>query len=318
MNWKDTQLIYHSLARMNMESLVLTSTKGPYTCIGFAQNLRKELDIDYCKEHGIPYFRRETGGGTVYLDKNQLFFQLIIHRDNPLTPKNTENFFRRFLTPVISTLEKLGISAKFVPLNDLIVEDKKISGNGGGEIGDCKVLVGNLLMDFDFKRMASILNVPNEEFRERVYHIMLKNLTTIKSELGFIPPSERIRKYLVREYEKLLGPLTYSKLGEDVLKLMKDLDEKFSTEEWLFQKVPKREGREVKIREGVLIINRKFLTKKWEAELIFQLKEGKIEDLEVVKTSNHNIQTEILKEGLCGMFFEEKQVLNNINELYER
>lgn len=187
-----------------------------------------------------------------------------------------------------------------------------------GKIENCKVLVGNLLLDFDFKRMASILNVPNEEFRERAYHSMLGNLTTIKSELGHIPPSEKIRKDLVVEYEKLLGPFTYSKLEEGVLKLMKELDQKFSTEKWLFQKVPKREGRELKIREGVMIVHRKFFTREWETEIIFELKEGKIEDLNVLKTSNHNIQTEILKEGLYGMVFEEKQVLNNINELHER
>ena len=127
MNWKDTQLIYHALARKNEECLVLTGTREPYACIGFAQDMKKELDLDYCKENGIGYFRRETGGGTVYLDENQLFYQVIIKRDNPLTPRLTEPFFRRFLKPVVRTLEKFRMKGRFVPINDIIVDDRTIA-----------------------------------------------------------------------------------------------------------------------------------------------------------------------------------------------
>ncbi len=317
LNWKDTQLIYHALARKNEECLVLTSTKEPYACIGFAQDLRKELDIDYCQKHSIPYFRRETGGGTVYLDENQLFFQVIIRRGNPLTPRLTEPFFRRFLNPVIKTLGKFGMKGSFVPINDVIVDGRKISGNGGGEIGDCKVLIGNLLLDFDYQTMSSILNVPNEGFRKRVYSSMQKNLTTIKAQLENIPPIHEIRETLILEFEELVGPLEHAELGEEVKALMKDLDEKFSTEEWLFQRVPKKEGREVKIREGVLIIHRTFSSDEWEVEMNMELEEGKVKDLEVVKTSNFNVQPEAIKTSMFGKIFAEKEVLNTLNELHE-
>ncbi|UCG69283.1 MAG: hypothetical protein JSV09_16145 [Thermoplasmata archaeon] len=58
MKWKDTQLIYHALARRGEESIVITTTKEPYVSIGFAGDLRKELELDFCRENGIPYFRR--------------------------------------------------------------------------------------------------------------------------------------------------------------------------------------------------------------------------------------------------------------------
>ena len=129
--WKDTQLVYHALARRNEECLVLTSTREPYACIGFAPDMKKELDLDYCKENGIGYFRRETGGGTVYLDENQIFYQVIVRRDNPLVPYSNDAFFKRFLEPVVRALERLGLEAEFVPINDILVDRKKISGNVG-------------------------------------------------------------------------------------------------------------------------------------------------------------------------------------------
>ena len=315
MNWKDTQLIYHALARKNEECLVLTGTREPYACIGFAQDMKKELDLDYCKENGIGYFRRETGGGTVYLDENQLFYQVIIKRDNPLTPRLTEPFFRRFLKPVVRTLERFRMKGRFVPINDIIVDDRKISGNGGGEIGDCKVLIGNLLLDFDHEGMASILNVPNKRFRERIYRSMQNNLTTIRAQLGYIPQVQEIRETLVLEYEKLVGPLEHAELGKEVKALMEELDRKFSTEEWLFQRVPRKEGREVKIREGVMILNRNFSSNDWEVEMNLELKDGKIKDLEVVRALNFKVQKNAMNATLIGMDFEVKEVLDAIDEL---
>jgi lipoate-protein ligase A len=302
---------------MDEECLILTGTKQPYTCIGFAQDMKKEIDLDYCKEHNIPYFRRETGGGTVYLDKNQLFYQVIIRRDNPLTPWHTEAFFRRFLEPVIRTLNTFGMKGKFVPINDLIVEDKKISGNGGGEIGECKVLIGNLLLDFDFEIMANILNVPNENFRDRVLASMKNNLTTVSALMNDIPSTDELKKVIIQEYEKLVGPLTPATLDDEIKYLMKKLDQKFSTEKWLFQRVPKIQGRSIKIREKVMLYNRKFGNDQWKVEMNLEVNEDKVKDLEVVKLHNFNAPVSDIKAAMFGKNFAEKEVLNTLNELHE-
>jgi lipoate-protein ligase A len=316
MNWNDSQLIYHALARKDEECLIFTGTKQPYACIGFAQDLKKELDLNYCKEHNIPYFRRETGGGTVYLDKDQLFYQVIVHRDNPLTPRITEAFFRRFLKPVVRTLNEFGLKGRFVPINDLLVNDKKISGNGGGEIGECKVLIGNLLLDFDFEIMTSILNTPNEDFKKRVNESMKGNLTTLKAELSTVPSVEDLKKALIQEYEKLLGPLTLTQLDDDVLNLMKELDNKFSTEKWLFQRVPKTQGRSVKIREGVMLHNRTFSKDAWEIEMNLEVIDDEISDLDLVKSSDFSRPASEIKAAMFGKIFAEKEVLNTLNELH--
>ena len=318
MKWIDTQLIYHALARKNRESLVITSTREPYACIGFAQDLKRELDLDYLREHNIGYFRRETGGGTVYLDGNQIFYQVIVRRDNPLTPRLTEAFFRKFLEPAVRTLNGLGLTGKFVPINDLIVGERKISGNGGGEIGDCKVLVGNLLLDFDFETMAKILNVPGEEFRKRIKKSMKKNITTLKSELGSMPNITDVGEALLAEYEKLLGPLTPEKVDQELKELMMELKQTFSTEKWLFQKVPGREGRDVKIKEGLVILHRTVTLGDYKIEMVFEIAGDMIRDVEVMKTSNMNIESNTLRENLVGVTFGEKQVLNIIKELHQK
>jgi lipoate-protein ligase A len=61
--WADSQLLYHALPRIGREGLNLLSPASPYVCIGYFQDVEQEVDLEYCREHGIPVFRREVGGG---------------------------------------------------------------------------------------------------------------------------------------------------------------------------------------------------------------------------------------------------------------
>jgi len=52
-----------------------TRPAAPYVCLGYHGAL-DEVDLDYCRAEGLPVLRRMVGGGTVYLDEDQLFFQI--------------------------------------------------------------------------------------------------------------------------------------------------------------------------------------------------------------------------------------------------
>jgi lipoate-protein ligase A len=203
--WQDSQLLYHALPRLDREGLILLSPGSPYVCIGYFQDAEQEVDLALCRQEGIPVFRREVGGGAVYLDGNQLFYQLVIHRDNPLAPEGWEAFYRHFLQAPIAAYQALGISAEYRPVNDIVANGRKISGNGAAEIGDYLILVGNLIVDFDYSMMARVLRVPDEKFRDKVFRTLQDNLSTIRRELGAAPPREELWDLLQHEFTKLLG-----------------------------------------------------------------------------------------------------------------
>ena len=52
----------------------------PTALIGRHQELRTELDLDYCQSHGIGVGRRISGGGAIYLDEGQLGWALVFAR----------------------------------------------------------------------------------------------------------------------------------------------------------------------------------------------------------------------------------------------
>jgi len=74
----------------------------------------------------------------------------------------------------------------------------------------------------------------------------------MKRELGEIPPRGDIVQILVREYEKLLAPLTPAELDNRVVARMKELEKSFTSERFLFKKTRKK-PKGIKIRGGVEI-----------------------------------------------------------------
>ena len=278
--WHESQIIYHALGYLGREALSLVSPAAPYVCIGFHQDVEQEVDIRFCKANNIPIFRREVGGGAVYLDGNQLFYQLVLRKDNPLVPLKKETFYRKFLEPVIRVYQKIGIPAEYKPINDLITGTRKISGTGAGEIGDCIVFVGNLILDFNYEMMARILKVPDEKFRDKINKTMKDNLSTIRRELGEKEASlwdePSLNALLVEEYEKMVGPMAASGKDQALQSKMDDLRTRMLSEAWLYQRGSQFQGRDVKIRAGVNVVHKMYKAQGGLIRADYEVRDGRL------------------------------------------
>ncbi|MGQ9559978.1 MAG: lipoate--protein ligase [Candidatus Oleimicrobiaceae bacterium] len=250
---QNSMLIFHALARMGVESLVIVSPQDPLVSIGYFQDAKQEIDLEYLEKVKIPAMRREVGGGATYLDGNQIFYQLIWRRSNPHFPKKISEIYEWFSQAPVETYREFGINARFRPVNDIVTaEGRKIAGEGGANIADCMVFVGGILLDFDYETMVRVLKVPEEKFRDKIFKSMEENLTTMKRELGAPPPREEIKRALVRHFERLVGPLEPAEMTSELWATMARLEKEFASPEFLFKKTP-RVATGVKIREGVEI-----------------------------------------------------------------
>ena len=277
--WRESQLIYHALPRLDMEGLVLLAPAEPYVCIGYHQDVEQEVDLDYCRAHDIPVFRREVGGGAVYLDGHQLFYQLVLHKNNPLAPSDKGAFYRTLLEPAANVYRQMGIPANYKPVNDIITDEgRKISGNGAAEIGDYLILVGNIIMDFDYETMVRVLRVPDEKYRDKVHKSLRENLSTVRRELGAVPPLEEIEASLVANYEAVLGPLERAELPPAVYNTVAELVQTHTTDEWLYKRGKRREEWQVKIA-GVEVSQRVHKAPGGLIRAIVETKEGRIAEV---------------------------------------
>jgi lipoate-protein ligase A len=251
---QQSMLIFHALARMGIEALVVVTPQNPLVSIGYFQDAAQEVDLKYCRESGIPFMRREVGGGATYLDENQIFYQLIWKKDNPKFPKAIDEIYPWFSQAAVETYGAFGIEAEFRVINDIITKGgRKIAGEGGGNIGDCMVFVGGILLDFDYQAMSRILRVPDEKFRDKVYKTMEENLTTMKRELGMIPSREEVVAVLKEKFEQRVGKTTPASLNSEILEKMGQIETWMTSEEFLLKKTP-RIPIGVKIREGVDVV----------------------------------------------------------------
>lgn len=252
--WLRSQSIYHGVAYAmrpgDLDTITLMNPAEPYVCVGFHQEVDKEIDVAYCKANGIPIVRREIGGGAVYLDRDQLFWHLIFQRDH--LPSAVEDVYALALKGPVEAHRRMGIPAYHRPVNDLQVEGRKIGGTGAATIGGAMVVAGSLLFGFDYELMARVLKVPSEKFRDKVYQTLNEYLTTIRRELGDRAPSwEEGKRVLVEELATALGAeVEWGELSDRELRVIEELDALLASDEWTYQRGGlARAG--VKIAEGV-------------------------------------------------------------------
>ena len=316
---QQSMLIFHALARMEIEALVIVSPKIPLVSIGYFQDAEQEVDLQYCRNSKIPFMRREVGGGATYLDENQIFYQLIWKKDNPKFPKAIHDIYPWFSEAPVETYRTFGIQAEFRAINDIITSSaRKIAGEGGGNIGDCMVFVGGILLDFDYQAMSRILKVPDEKFRDKVYKTMEENLTTMKRELGVIPSREEVVSVLKEKFEKMVGKFTPASLNSEILEKMKQIESWMTSEEFLLKKTPRIPGG-VKIKEGVEVLYGLHKAKGGLIRTAEEISEGRIEDISI--SGDFTFYPKERLDGLEGSLekvpLEEDQIIERVEAYYE-
>ncbi|UCG71228.1 MAG: lipoate--protein ligase family protein [Thermoplasmata archaeon] len=176
----------------------------PAVSIGYFQGLAEEVDLEKCKDLGIDYIRRITGGGAVF-HEHEVTYSLTIPEIDPLIPHNVLDSYKVICQGIIEGLGSLGIGAEFVPLNDIIVGGKKISGSAQTRRNHTVLQHGTVLIDTDVDKMFSILKVPSEKIKDKLISDVKERVTSINSALGKEVDFNKVCLQLAKGFERSLG-----------------------------------------------------------------------------------------------------------------
>jgi lipoate-protein ligase A len=318
--WDQSMLIFHALARMGVEAVDIVWPQTPFISIGYFQDAKKEVNFDFCNKTNLPVFRREVGGGTVYLDRNQIFYHVIWNKDNPNFPKKIKDIYEYLSIPPIETYEEFGIDAKFREVNDIVTsKERKIAGLGGADIADSMVFVGSMIRDFDYEKMTNAINVPDEKFRDKIYKTMKENVTSMKNELGKPPCHKEIKEVLIKKYEDLFGKLKPLKLNDNIINKMMELAKWFNSPEFLYKKTPRiPDG--VKIKEGVEILYGLYKAKGGLVRTAQEVEHKKLRDIGISGDFTLYPKKELgnLEISLKNTEREKEELKSKIKEFYEK
>ncbi len=281
-----SQTIYHALGYVQKEetpdTIVFATPGSRYMCIGYFQDVNQELDLNYCNSNNLPVIRREIGGGAVYIDQQQLFVQWVFQKG--LLPRRVDQWFQLFTKPMIETYKFFGINAYYYPVNDVHVDGKKIVGTGAGTIDNAEVITGNFMFDFDYQTMVKALNLPDDKFRTVVKNQLRKYVTTINEETDDNLDVEEVKKVYINKCEEALGiKLVEGSFTDEELKMMEELDFKFSSPEWLVHiKNSQQTDKLIKIHSGVWIGQTSLSLADGQVRVTICLNDNLIEDIAIM------------------------------------
>lgn len=208
--------------------------RPPAVSIGYFQSLEDEINLAKCRELHVDYVRRITGGGAVFHD-TELTYSLVISEDDKHAsiPKNILGSYGSICGAIVKGLSHLGLQCQFVPLNDIILNGKKISGNAQTRRGGVILQHGTIILDVDVDKMFSILKVPNEKIRDKMISSVKERVTSIRHEAGsagFPDVACAIRSGFEEQFSVhfVKEDLTH----EEMALAARIQKEKFGTDEW--------------------------------------------------------------------------------------
>lgn len=284
-SWWESQCYYHALAYLGREGIVICRPDKPYVCLGLHDDLEQEIDQEYCRRANLPLLRRETGGGVVYLDSRQIFYQVVLHRENRLLPMKRDKFFLKVLQPAIDVCRFFGIEAEWAPPADIKAGGRKCSGNGAGDIGHGVAYVGNLMMDFDFDTMSRVLKVPAPLYQSFFSRAMRDNMLTLAGHVDESNISD-VASGLRAGFEKVFGTLNDRSVDQDVKETARALRDRLTSEEWLNLQGRRSRLRKIKVTEGL------FLQEGDRPNVLTLVRDGIVEEEYSVGASQNNPRRE--------------------------
>ena len=202
------------------ETLRFWESKDHFVVLGRACKMREDCFEEHLPKDGIKIVRRTSGGGTVLQGPGCFNYSAILAYESSADYRNIDSSYRKILGAISGLLCEHGLETKVLPLSDITLGGRKISGNAQARKRKFFLHHGTFLLGFDLKKISLYLKHPSvePEYRlRRAHEEFLENLPitreTIKDILVkvFMPYGTR---ELLGEEEKETEELTKSKYSD--------------------------------------------------------------------------------------------------------
>ena len=271
----------------------------PSVIIGKHQNPWTECSPDLMAKNGIGFFRRFSGGGTVYHDLGNLNLSLM----GPVSHKATDNN----LNLALKHFKNMGVEAYQKGKSDLFVGDKKFSGSAFAIKKDKILHHMTFLVSTDLTHLKNYLKpmievVKSNGLVSRRAEVM--NLCEVKPDMSVV----KVREGLVSLLEKEFSVPAIHEVGfDDITSARIDAQQqKLKSWDWRYGETPDFE------------IHHPIIDKNASSNFHFSIHRGKIKTIRV-DNINHNRVNQIQYE-LQGLRFNPltlsvtiENVLNNLS-----
>ena len=198
----------------------------PSVIFGRNQLIENEVNLDFCSKHGIQMFRRKSGGGCVYADKRNVMFSYI-------TSEEQVGFtFNRYINMVVTVLRRLGVDASASGRNDVMIGNRKVSGNAFYRLTGRSIVHGTMLYDTDMVNMVGAITPSDAKLLSKGVASVYQRVALLKD---YIRLSLEDFKIYVRQTlcdDELM-------LTDEQVREIEQMEEDYLSDEFIYGKNPR-------------------------------------------------------------------------------
>ena len=254
------EALLNFVSRGEIDPVIRFYTWNPATLsIGYFQRLQKEIDIEKVNEKGFGLVRRQTGGRGVLHDK-ELTYSVIVPASHPNMPSTITEAYRVISQGLLEGFKNLGFETYFaVPRSkeereklkqprssvcfdapswyELVVEGRKIAGSAQTRQKGVILQHGSILQDIDIDELFDMFIFKNDRLKAKMKEAFVEKAVAINDISETHITLSEMEKAFEEGFKTGLNiefkPL---ELSEQQLAEVKELEEKYRSDDWMFRK----------------------------------------------------------------------------------
>ena len=177
---------------------------APCVLLGHHQSAEQEVNLDYCAANRIVIQRRMTGGAALFLDEEQIGWELYLHRRD-VGAADIRSLAKRICHAAATAISALGMDARFRPPADIEVDGRGVAEGAALLDGEALLFQGTLLVGIDVEKMLRVLRVPASGLSDTVAACVRDRVSSLTELLGRRPDAALVKRYLAEAFESEFG-----------------------------------------------------------------------------------------------------------------
>ena len=206
------------------ETLRFWTQEDHFVVLGRAGKIDEDCDTEACARDGVRLIRRISGGGTVLQGPGCINYSAVLSYARDEKTRDVRYSYSRVLGDISRAFRKKDLDVDFLPISDLAVGGKKVSGNAQARKKKYFLHHGTFLVGFDLDRVSRYLKHPRKEpgYRKgRAHSEFLANIPV---------PADELKGLISEVFRPSEGALALT--PEDLEELRNLVTRKYSTDRW--------------------------------------------------------------------------------------
>lgn len=181
------EVLLHEVDRNPTRGILRTwESSRHFVVVGRSNSIATEVDAAQCQLEQVPVFRRASGGGAVVIGPGCLAYALALPLTDHLRPGGVTAVTQVVMQTIANGISSLVPSVTVRGISDLVLDDRKFSGNSQRWLRQAFLHHGTILFDFDLSRIGRLLKAPSRQpdYRSGRSHLdFIVNIQAIRATL---------------------------------------------------------------------------------------------------------------------------------------